>query len=189
MNKLDQIIAGIRLEQAPEESLRDAAARVRSNLFHHSSGVPERIRSCADYQTLIPTYLAHSLSAGKSLLLQDHTRECVTCRHALEQARAGARPTLIRPVSMPSRTIPKYWAVAAMIVLILGIGSFFGRRFFAPGSVGAISVQSVNGILYSVADSGSVAIFQGREIAQDEIVRTPKESTAVVRLGDGSLLK
>ncbi len=188
MNKLDQVIADIRNEEPLDSQIEEAAARVRSRLFAHSAAAPDRIRSCADYQALIPAYLNRNLTAARSLLLQDHTRECVGCRHALNAARNAGGPTIIRPVTPPSHTIPKFWAIAAMALLTIGAGTWYIVSNFMGGS-GRMSVQNVNGILYAVSDRGATPIFSGREIAPGERVRTSKGSTAVMRLGDGSLVE
>src|SRR5688500_5833670 len=140
MNKLDHIIEELRGVSVPEELAEEAAARVRRNLFVRSAGLPERIRSCADYQALIPAYLNRSLSAGRALLLQDHTRECVACRNALGQARAGAAPTLVRPVTMPSRTISKFWVIAAVAILTIG-ATVLVALGLRTGSAGPVAVH------------------------------------------------
>jgi len=189
MNKLEQAIFDTANQEVPEHLSQQAAERVRVNLFAGSRTAPERLRSCADFQAIIPSYLDHSLSAGRSLLLQDHTRECVACRGALEQARAGTRPTLVRPVTPPSHTIPKFWAIAAMAVVTAGLGAWIINQTFRPAGGGQIAVHSVNGILYAVSDRGSMPIFSGKEIAEGQRIRTSKDSTATVRLPDGSLVE
>ena len=123
MNKLDDIINEIANEQIPEDRMEQAAGRVRQKLFAHTAKAPDHIRSCADYQALIPSYLNKTLSAGRALLLQDHTRECVACRHALQQARSESAPTLIRPATPPSRTIPRQWAIAAAALVTVALGA------------------------------------------------------------------
>ncbi len=188
MNKLDEAINGIANEIVDEERIEQSAGRVRHKLFAHTHTVNDRIRGCADYQALIPAYLSRSLSAGRSLLLQDHTRECPVCRHALQQARTGSAPTLIRPVTPPSHSIPNAWAIAAMVLVALGVGALVLSPYLSPGS-GKITVQKVHGILYTVADSGLNPVFAGHEIAEGQKLRTSKESTAVVQLGDGSLVE
>ena len=54
---------------------------------------------------------------------------------------------------------------------------------------GRITVASVSGILYAVSDRGTTPIFAGQEIAKASGVRTAKDSHAVVRLADGSLVE
>jgi hypothetical protein len=188
MNKLDQIINDINNEAVPQDRMERAADRVRLNLFAQTKTVPERIRTCADFQALIPGYLNKSLSAGRVLLLQDHTRECVTCRHAVDQARSGNVRTLERPRTAPSQTIPKWWAIAAMAVLTVGAGSLVVWQML-PGSTGRTTVETVSGILHAVSDNSSTPIFGGREIPQGQRIRTAKESKALIRLDDGSVVE
>jgi hypothetical protein len=189
MNKLDQILQDIRNEEPAPEQMDEAAGRVRRNLFAPAATGADRIRNCADYQSLIPAYLNHTLSAGRSLLLQDHTRECVACRRELGEARSGMRPTLVRPMTPPSRTIPKAWAIAAMALVTVGLAGWMASSLFLGGGAGTMTVQAVSGTLYEVAGATSTPVFPGREINRGQRVRTGKGSTAVVRWGDGSLVE
>ena len=175
MNKLDQAINEISNEMIPEDRIEQAANRVRNRLFGQARTAADRIRGCADYQTLIPAYLNRTLSAGRALLLQDHTR-------------GGNVRTLVRPVTAPTHSIPKWWAIAAMLVLTLGAGALIVNQILFPGN-GRMSVASVSGILYSVSDGGVTPIFAGREIPEGQKIRTAKSSNAVVKLGDGSLVE
>src|SRR5437899_6125288 len=64
--------------------------------------VAERIEGCADFQSLMPPYLGGELSAARSLLLVDHTHECLPCRKALKQARESrVNVTATSPVRKP----------------------------------------------------------------------------------------
>ncbi len=193
MNQLDKTIFDIAHEQISGKDVDCAAARVRQNLFGetaapHADG-PQRLRNCSDFQALIPSYLNKTLSAGRALLLQDHTRECIACRHALQNARAGVAPTLIRPVTAPTRVISHVWAIAAPAVIGLGLTGWLVSRAFISSPAGTVTVETVSGILYAVSDRGSTPIFAGREIAAGQHVRTAKDSRAVIRLGDGSLVE
>src|SRR5882724_7393088 len=104
-NILDQVTAGIRAEQVDEATASKATERVWARLLTENSAsakmeaVPaDRIEGCADFQTLIPAYLGGKLSEARSLLLVDHTHECIPCRKALKQARESrvAAPTPAR---------------------------------------------------------------------------------------------
>ena len=196
MNQLDKAIFDIAHEQVSGKQVDTAATHVRQNLFGATTAAPDgnpnsnhRLRNCADFEALIPAYLNKTLSAGRSLLLQDHTRECLSCRHALQNARSGVAPTLIRPVTPPTRTISNVWAIAAMATVGIGLTGWLVSSAFRSAPSGPISVKTVSGILYAVSDRGSTPIFAGREIARGQHVRTAKDSTAVIRLGDGSLVE
>ncbi len=188
MNKLDQVINEIANEAVPEGRAEQAAGRVRRKLFPEAGAGSERIRGCPDYQSLIAPYLNKTLSAGRALLLQDHTRECVGCRHALEQARTGTVRTLTRPSTPPSRTIPKFWALAATVAVALAAGALILTQSSLLNG-GKAAVQSVQGILYLMSGNKVTPVFPGREIPDGARVRTAKDSTAVVRLADGSLVE
>lgn len=189
MNPLDKAIFDIAHEQIPGKELDTAAAHVRQRLFGETVAGPQRLRGCADFQALMPAYLNQTLSAGRALLLQDHTRECVACRHALQNARAGVAPTLIRPMTPPTRTVSHWWPIAAAAAVVITLSGWLISRNFGSGSTGLVNVQTVSGILYAVSDGGSKPVFAGYEIPQGQRVRTAKDSTAVVRLGDGSLVE
>ena len=80
MNRLDQAVNDIAGEIIPDDQIEQAAGRVRRKLFPEARESAGRIRNCADYQALIPSYLARTLTPARALLLQDHTRECPACR-------------------------------------------------------------------------------------------------------------
>lgn len=189
MNPLDKAIFDIAHEQISGKQVDAAAAHVRQSLFGETVAGPQRLRGCADFQALIPAYLNKTLSAGRALLLQDHTRECIACRHALQNARSGVAPTLVRPVTPPTRTVSRMWPIAAAAAFVLTLGGWLISRTLVSGSTGRVSVQTVSGVLYAVSDRGSKPVFAGYEIPRGERVRTAADSTAVLRLGDGSLVE
>src|SRR5215831_16194599 len=97
-NMLDQITAGIRSEQADDLRVDEAAGHVWPQITKagsgamnraHDAALPalDRIEGCADFQALIPQFLNGHLSEARSLLLLDHTHECIPCRRAMKQAR------------------------------------------------------------------------------------------------------
>jgi hypothetical protein len=169
-----------------------AAERVRSSL----AGSPTaeigayKLRSCADFQTLIPAYLDKNLAAARRLLFEDHLHQCVACRHAVEQARVGEVQPVWQPI-MASRPFPAWrWAmgaVAAMVVAASGLALFNGTF---PGQHAIRgSVQNVDGSLYAVVDDQVRVIPAGYQIRNGDEIRTAKGSNAVVRLLDGSLVE
>src|SRR5438552_14070886 len=114
-NILDQVTAGIRAEQVDEAVASEATERVWARLLTENptsakmEAVPAyRIEGCADFQTLIPAYLGGKLSEARSLLLVDHTHECIPCRRALKQARESRGATLAPAVRMQNRKASNY---------------------------------------------------------------------------------
>src|SRR5437870_2545303 len=139
-NILDQVTAGIRAEKIDEPAAGEAAQRVWGQLAvdenalrmsadrPQDAGAPDagapnagapnagaavegRIDGCADFQSLIPAYLRHELSEARSLLLVDHTYECIPCRKALKQAResrTAAAATYVTKSARRQRSQPKY---------------------------------------------------------------------------------
>ena len=87
--ELDQAIEEVRNEVVDDAVIRASAKRVFRGLFDSTlrSYQVDRIRGCADFRLLMKPYLSHTLSPARAMLLEDHTRQCVACRQALQ---AGA---------------------------------------------------------------------------------------------------
>src|SRR6185369_3217177 len=91
---LDKVTAEIRNEKVDPAAVSAAAdrvwARVSAAAGETEFQLPavDRIEGCQDFQSLIPAYLSGKLSEARSLLLVDHTHECIPCRKAMKEARA-----------------------------------------------------------------------------------------------------
>lgn len=193
---LDQTMNDVRNEQLDESTVNGAASRVWARIAadHNPASVmtpaAEHINSCGDFQSLIPSYLRRELSPARTLLLEDHTQECIPCRKALKDARHG-RTAAVRAAMKPARASQTNftawrWAVAASIVLAVGVGALFFSKLMPSGGTLAATVESTSGALYRVTDAGTLAMVVGEEIGKGVHVRTAKDSGAVVRLADGS---
>jgi hypothetical protein len=187
--ELDQVINEIRNQQVDETVVRDAAKRVFSRLFVESLPPPaERIRSCEDFQTLIPAYLNNTLPSARALLLEDHTRSCVNCRHALQEAQTG-KPRLSAwlPVKRKSRVPLLAWATAACLAVGIAIGVTGAVKGVLPGQHAVrATVLSVEGSLYRISAVGSSLITVGSIITNGEDLRTAKGAHAILRLMNGA---
>jgi FecR protein/Putative zinc-finger len=194
-HKFDQLISNIRNEQVDEQVIAQSGKRVWSAISGPSAASMHKLRSCEDFQSLIPEYLGESLPEARRMLLEDHVHQCVACRHAVEQARVSELQPVWRPqISLSAaaeRSFPVWqWAmgvVAAAVVVAGGLALVNGN--FPGQNVVRASVQNVDGSLYAVSDDQVRVIPAGYQIRSGDTIRTAKGSNAVVRLLDGSLVE
>jgi hypothetical protein len=172
----------------------------------NTNNTTEHIDGCADFQSLIPAYLDGKLSTARTLLLEDHKNECIPCRRALKAQRADATaktPTYIRQPArravLPqqgtrtnrwsNRNIAR-WSIAAALVVCVGLaGMFMYERLDLSGRTLAATVENANGAVYVVSDAQSRQLAPGEQLQKGERVRTAKDSDAVLRLADGSMIE
>ncbi|MEP7339432.1 MAG: FecR domain-containing protein [Acidobacteriota bacterium] len=203
---LDDATAEMRSEKLDAAVVAGAAQRVWTRMSgEHAAaeaGVTpvDHIRNCQDFQSLIPTYLQGQLSSARTMLLEDHTRECVPCRKALKEARSGFRAagqsarqlaTQKAKVTVSNRRMTTVrWAMAA--VLVAGFGLFawpsvqrFVNSFYTLNAI----VEASNGNVYRVTNNSTQALKPGEKIQKGDHIRTAKNSAAIVKLSDGSRIE
>lgn len=224
---LDDATRDIRDEQIDESIINQSATRVWARISGqladenslsansilgdlntmNSNNTAEHINGCADFQTLIPAYLDKKLSTARTLLLEDHSNECIPCRRALKNERANrAAKTATFVPRQPARralfgkkipyingwnkTNAARWSVAAALVVCLGfVGLFVSERFDFSGRTLAATVENADGAVYLVSDAGSRQLAAGEQLQKGESVRTAKDSNALLRLADGSTVE
>jgi hypothetical protein len=212
-NILDQVTAGIRDQKLDEAVVNDAAERVWARLSNEAdarrmrpqeAGAPigeaapaDRIEGCADFQSLIPAYLRRELSEARSLLLVDHTHECIPCRKALKHARESRIAAAIPSVRKQTRKTSRYtlrpvimgWGIAAALLIGLGLIALPLIQRYVPFGSFEATVQAADGPVYAVADARTRSLNIGEKIQRGDTIRTAKDAHAVVRLGDGSTIE
>jgi ferric-dicitrate binding protein FerR (iron transport regulator) len=199
---LDKATAEIRNETVDSSVVDNAAERVWARLASETSelktecAAADRIGDCDDFQSLIPAYLTGSLSEARSLLLVDHTHECIPCRKAMKDARsrsenrmAPARKAVatrrysIQPVVLR-------WGIAAALVIGLGLVALpFIQRWSPLGGNLEATVQAAEGQVFQIADTRSAPVKIGEKLQKGDRIRTAKDAHAFVRLGDGSVIE
>src|SRR5882724_2214116 len=197
---LDKTIGQIADQQLDPASMNAAVGRVWARLsaetaaeMNTSTATVEHIESCADFQSLIPAFLNGTLSEARSLLLEDHTHECIPCRKALKQARS----TRVAPVHRPARThrfsiqpVVLRWGIAAVLVIGFGLLALpFIQRYSPFGAQFEATVQAAEGQVYQIADTRSIPVTTGDKLDRNERLRTARDAHAFVRLGDGSTIE
>jgi Putative zinc-finger/FecR protein len=185
--ELDQAIAEVRADQPSDKTVHETAGRVFRHVFDSSflHGDVDRIRGCADFQALIPSYLSGTLPPARALLVRDHTLECVDCRRELRHAQ-GQGPREIA-FSKPRRSTPVLaWALAATLMIGIGVGLTAARYGILPGQHAVrATVASVEGSLYRISSIGSTLVEVGSVITNADELRTARGSRAILRLVSG----
>lgn len=181
---LEQAVAEIRDEQVDSAVIEAASARVWARLSEAAAATRvngSTIRSCADFQALIPELRAGKLSEARAMLLRDHLHQCVACRHAFEgKVVAIPAPTVVRANRHAGR-----WAMAATVLLVAGVTVWWAENQYGQRTGHAV-VQSIDGSLYVVAADGLHPLLKGQALPADSELRTAKDSDAVLELTDGS---
>ena len=200
---LDQAIAEVTGEPVDPAVVEQAAARVWERL---SQGAPvHRLESqpapaantpeahhgltgCDDFQALIPAFVRGELAPARALLVEDHTRSCVPCRRALREAREGNKAKQARPAASVSRFRSRvvWQALAAALVVGVGIGLFFFFGEMMAGGTKMARIESVDGLLFEIDGQSLRQVNAGDTLDEGQEIRTAKGSTALVRMEDGS---
>ncbi|HYJ88524.1 MAG TPA: FecR domain-containing protein [Pyrinomonadaceae bacterium] len=196
---LDQATAEMRNEQIDPTVVNKAAERVWARIAVEApvqtteAVSAERIENCADFQSLIPAYLSGNLSEARSLLLVDHTHECIPCRKAMKDARsrrmAPAKKAAVTRRYSISPVVLR-WGIAAVLVIGLGLVAVPLFQRLAPfgGNLEA-TVQAAEGQVYQIADTRSTPVKVGDKLQKGDRLRTAKDAHAFIRLGDGSVVE
>jgi hypothetical protein len=189
-HELDQSIEQIRSEVVDDVVIRASAKRVFSGLFDSTlrSYQVDRIRGCADFRLLMTPYLSHTLSPARTLLLEDHTRQCVACRQALHEARTGTPAVVPFERAKSRQRFPALaWALAATLAIGIGVGVVGARNGLLPGQHAVrATVSAVDGSLYHITEFGTRLVAVGDVIRNADQLRTAKGSRAILRLMNGA---
>ena len=190
----DEAIASVRNSDPDPREMGAAGDRVWQRIQAayadpHFTTVAETLRACQQFRELMPESEAGTLSAGKVLLLQDHLRECVACRHYAKgiSDTDAARWT---PAYQLAAITEWNWRRASMYVTILVaavVGAWAVNTFYFAVPAGSrAKVEETNGTVYRVAANREEPVSVGAEINEGQLLRTTGGSHAFVRLSDGS---
>jgi FecR-like protein len=187
---LDQVLGSIREDEPTRAEIDAAADRVRVALgfdASEASASPIHIESCAGFQALMADHLAGRLPRATSLLIEDHSRECIPCRRALMAAQSPAAATTVTTGPTVRRTA---WLAAASIAAASLLAGYTAWRVL-PGLGGGpeMKVARVEGDLFRVAGNELVPLRAGMTIPASQVVRTAKDSGALLQLPDGSSIE
>ena len=133
------------------------------------------------------------MSEARSLLLVDHTHECIPCRKAMKDARSrrmapAKKAAVTRRYSI--QPVVLRWGIAAALIIGVGLIALpFIQRLAPLGGELEATVQAAEGQVYQIADTRSTPVTSGEKLQKGERIRTAKDAHAFVRLGDGSVIE
>ena len=197
---LDKTISQIADQPIDPQLIDTAAERVwarisgqNPNQLGAATPAVEHLQSCADFQSLIPAFLDGALSEARSLLLVDHTHECIPCRRAMKEARSAP----VAPAQKPAKArrfsiqpVVLRWGIAAALVIGFGLLALpFIQRYSPFSGEFEATVQAAEGQLYRISDTRSLPLSAGEKLEKNERLRTAKDAHAFVRLGDGTMIE
>jgi len=209
---IDKGTRAIRDEEIDSSAVSESATRVWARVSQEAAensvgnlntmnvnNSTEHIHGCADFQSLIPAYLEGNLSAARTLLLEDHSNECIPCRREMKAQRSGAKVATVA-ATQPTRSnsFANGWrlsnfarlGVAAAAVVVIGlVGMFMYERLDLSGRTLAATVENTDGPVYVVSDAQMRPLAVGEVLQKGEQVRTAKDSNAMLRLADGSTVE
>ena len=192
---LDQVIKEVRADEPEAKAISASAERVLQRVLAAQGEQPEStafqvIHGCADVRALLPAFYKQELVAARVLIVQDHLRECVSCRafvhgRGLEGQAASKWQMDAAPRgfqwSFARLSLVGAAAAALIAVVSVGINWYFGEL---PGY--RAQIASIDGQASAVGVSGIRLLKTGDQVGSGEFIRTSASSHATVRLFDGS---
>src|SRR5580700_7568912 len=192
---LDQAISELRGEQPDAKTLSASAEHVWQKLQvglgeDAATSALQPIRGCADIRALLPAFHQQELPEARALIVEDHLRECVSCRSYAHGRAADGNTGADWRMEAASRGFQWSFArlsFAAATLAVLVALVWTGRNWYIIGPPGnRAQIDSVDGQAFRVGPVGEQALKAGDSVSQGESIRTAANSHATVRLFDGS---
>ena len=149
------------------------------------------IEDCEDVRRLLQSYRAGTLSKTRSLMIEAHLRDCGSCfRHARSESGTTRLDwSTPRAARTHAWRLQAYsWALAPLCVLLVGSFLVYRAYWQVPPGVRA-EVQSIDGSVYRISDTGDHLLATGDKLAEGDHLRTGGGSHTVLRLSDGSTVE
>jgi len=192
--RLDEAISELRGEQPDAKMLSASAERVWQRLqtgeAEETASALQPIRGCADIRSLLPAFRQHELAPARALIVEDHLRECVSCRsyvygRGVDGAASDSWQMEPAPRGFQWSLARLSFAAATAGVLVAVV--WVGVNWYYAGPPGSrATIASIEGQAFRVGPAGERALKPGDEIGEGEFVRTSANSHAKVRLFEGS---
>jgi hypothetical protein len=192
---LDQAISELRGEQLDAKTLSASAERVWQRLQtgedqEVATSALQLIRGCADIRSLLPAFHQQELPPARALIVEDHLRECVSCRSFASGRGVDGATSLDWRMEPASRGLQ--WSfvrlslAAATVALLIALAWTGSNWYFAGPPGNRARIDSIEGQVYGVSSVGERLLKPGDEVGGGEFIRTAANTHAKVRLFEGS---
>src|SRR5215472_601802 len=192
---LDQAVSQVLEDQPDAKSLAASAERVWKRIQAGEGEVGaakslQVIQGCADIRALLPAFYQHVLQPARASIVEDHLRECVSCRSYVpgrgRESDAAAKWQMETPAYGARWTLPRPFFVAAAAAVLVSL-VWAGSSWYFAGPPGArAQIASTEGQIFAVGAKNIRMLKPGDEVDSEEFIRTAAGSHATVKLLDGS---
>src|SRR5580698_759098 len=143
-DRLDQAISELRAEQPDAKTLSASAEHVWQKVQaglgeEHAAAVLQPIRGCADIRAMLSAFHQQELSSARALIVEDHLRECVSCRSYAHGRAADGNTGVSWRIEPASRGFQWSFArlsFAAVTLAVLVAIVWAGRNWYIIGPPG-----------------------------------------------------
>lgn len=194
---LDEAVSAVLSAELSERDVAESTtavwSRIRAEVAAESASV--ELRGCDDYQAAMPALVAGTLAEGRRILVEDHTRQCIPCRRALQAVRAGQPVASVSSRNAGSESgsqqprASSSWrlGIAAGFVLALAAG-WLAWSSWPVSQAESFQVRGFDHRVFEVSTDGLRPVQLGEWIDGRTEIRTAKGG-ARIELADGSLVE
>ena len=197
-NLIDEASSQIRERHGDGDQLNESSVRAWQEI-EKTAGKPVMStdavvsdQGCGRFSGLIPAYYNETLDKTRVILLQEHMKECFTCKSQLRRLQSGRKAGQAVTSSF-GYTVPvwmKWGSLAAgLLIMVMAAQFMFWAGMLPMVSADAVTVSSLEGSLYALENQEILPVSSGDIYSYGQTLRTGPETGAVVKLRDGSELE
>jgi FecR protein len=188
--ELDRAVSELQREGVSPETLEQSARSVWQRLATPNAATEQAGEGCSTVRSDLPLLETGKLTQARELIIEDHLRECASCRAHFAGAPdpvATAAAWRIRPSVSDAQIHTARYAWAIVALFVAAAVAWFARDWYVRGPAGSrAEIESVTGRAYAISATTERPLGAGDEIDQGEIIRTAGESHAILAVFDGS---